>query len=127
MHFHFPFTPYFHITLSRSCKVIEKEAVMFSRIAGVLSDWEVCCSQATDVMKSISGKVICSLCSVIADKQKVFDLSPYTIELVCLLKSRHWPVQLLVTVSETYSFLQINPSWKGNSDLSAAIFAVRDV
>lgn len=72
MHFHVPCTPYFHITLSRSCEVIEKWAVMFSWSTGVLSDWKACAweSQATNAMKSISGKVICTLCSVITDKQK---------------------------------------------------------
>lgn len=68
-----------------------------------------CGSQSLSVMKSISGKVICSVCSVIADKQKVFDLSPYTIQLVCLLKSRHQRVRLLVAVRETSVFFQSIP------------------
>lgn len=55
------------------------------------------------------SEVICSVCSVIADKQKVFDLSPYTIQLVCLLKSRHQHVRLLVTVRETSAFFQSIP------------------
>lgn len=105
----FSMSSIFHITLSRSCEVTEKRAVMFSWSTGLLSDCEACGSQATDVMKSISGEVICSLCSLIADKQKVFDLNPYTIQLVCLLKSRHERVRLLVTVSKTSAFFQSIP------------------
>lgn len=51
---------------------LKSPAVMFSWSTGVLSDCEACGSQATSVMKSIAGEVICSLCSVIADKQKGF-------------------------------------------------------
>lgn len=87
MHFDFPHPPYFHITLSRSFDVIEKRAVMLSWSTAVFSNREACGSQATNVMKSISAEVIYSLRSVIVDKQKVFDLNPYAIQLVCLLKS----------------------------------------
>lgn len=93
-----------HISTLR-CPDLVRWAVMFSLSTGVLSDCEACSSKATSVMKSISGEVICSLCSVIADKQKVFDLNPYTIQLVCLLKSQKC-VWLLVTVSEKSAFLQ---------------------
>lgn len=58
-------------------------------------------------MKSIFGEAVCSLCSVIADKQMVFHWDHYTIQLVCFFwKCNHMVVWLLVTVKEASAFLQ---------------------
>lgn len=107
-HFHLSHPPRFHITLARSREVIEEWAVMFSWSAEVLSDCEASGSHTTIVMKSIS--VICSLCSVIADKQRVFWFESLQHPVgMPFLKSCQLRARLLVTVRETSAFFQSIP------------------
>lgn len=50
-----------------------------------------------------------TLWSIIADQQKFFYLNPYTIQLLCLWKSHHKCVRLLLTVREKSVFFQSIP------------------
>lgn len=105
MHFHFSCPLYLHIMLSRSCGLIEMTENYGAtfRLGGLPlrgSRW--------DEIHLDRGHLF-TQCSVIADKQKVFDLNHYTIRLVCLFKNHHTRGWLLVTVRKTSAFFQSIP------------------